>query len=47
MKQEWLLAFENKIQTRKRFNERLFIMKLKHNLLIFGVIPLVKRQNNT
>ena len=45
LKQEWLLAFWNKIQTHKRFKIRLFA-RTKHNMWIFGAIPSIKPPND-
>ena len=43
LKQEWLWAFWNKIQTYKRFKRTLFI-RTKHNMRIFRVISFIKLQ---
>ena len=39
LKQQWLLAFQNKSQTRQRFRIMLFI-RTKHNIQILGGNPL-------
>ena len=39
---EWLLAFQNKIQTQKGSKERLFTMTRTHTMQTFGQIPFVK-----
>ena len=44
---EWLLAFQNEIQTQKGFKKCLFIMTCIHNMQIFREIPFVKPQNDT
>ena len=38
LKQEWLLAFWNKIQTYKRLKKNAIFFRTKHDLRIFGVI---------
>ena len=49
LKQEWLLAFQNKTRSKhmKDSKERLFIMTQTHKLQTFGVIPFIKLQNDT
>ena len=46
LKQEWLLAFWNKIQTQK-VQKNVYLLGHKPNLQISSVIPFVKLQSNT
>ena len=41
-----ILKLHIKIQTHKRF-KRTLLVKTKHNLRIFGVIPFIKLKNDT
>ena len=49
VKQEWLLAFQDKILTHKNFKRTLFITENNSNTIckLFGVFPLIKLQTNT
>ena len=44
LKQEWVLAFQNKIQSHERL-ERVLFIRTKHNMHIFRVTPFFKLQN--
>ena len=46
MKQEWLLAFQSKIQTQKGLKRMLFV-RTKRIMKIVQVISFFKLQNNT
>ena len=47
LKQEWLLAFSNKIQTHKRFKRMLIYYDIDNMVQIFREIPFFRPQNDT